>query len=103
MSIRRPPIIISSGSGIAGVLAEGLKSEDGREAWKVIADNVDKLNERITGENSKNLPIPVAMSLEGTRKGRQPLIYWRLETDKACEDCDRYRRNQYSETGAHAR
>ncbi len=88
----KPPIIISNG-GMASELARGLVPGPGenRKAEKIILENVKELNERVTGNNPGNKPLPVAMSL--AEQSGAARIYWRLSDEKEIP----------SETGAGSR
>ena len=78
----KPPIIISNG-GIAEELAKDLRPADPndprKEAYKIILDNVEKMNDLVSGKNSGNLPLPVAMSL--SEQHGPARIYWRLSNE----------------------
>ncbi|MCH8011466.1 MAG: hypothetical protein IIA61_05900 [Candidatus Marinimicrobia bacterium] len=88
----RPPIIISNG-GIASALTKGLKAApgenpDGKDpaVIKIIMANLAELNNRITGANPNNEPIPKARTLRGggtPASKNEAKIYWRLENDRA--------------------
>ena len=80
-----PPIIISNG-GVAEELAVGLKPTDPnekREAWKIILDNVDRLNQKATNNAADR---PVARRLRQPDPARSPRIYWRLANENKHSD-----------------